>query len=278
MVRTFAAAAILLWLASFAWAQTQPGPTAAAPLTKLAVKKPAAAKAKAATKPPAPAESGPCQIGVIPAIGDQFVVQKVGLMVFGNDHTEVPIGAWNLDELVVARVRAAAAPGIAVRRIAYPKGAFEPYDNPAPALFRDPRDDLTAIVKQIATNASCNRYVVVTKFTGKLDGTNQTLRGIGILHHGTGFLSHTALFANVQVTVFDGQTFAIGKNPNANLGSILAGTFARMTTRDPLTELDNASFPEPAAEATNSAMLRDHVRALLSSNLDKTLPAFLKEE
>jgi hypothetical protein len=184
----------------------------------------------------------------------------------------------DLDELVVARVRAAAAPGIAVRRIAYPKGAFEPYDNPAPALFRDPRDDLTAIVKQIATNASCNRYVVVTKFTGKLDGTNQTLRGIGILHHGTGFLSHTALFANVQVTVFDGQTFAIGKNPNANLGSILAGTFARMTTRDPLTELDNASFPEPAAEATNSAMLRDHVRALLSSNLDKTLPAFLKEE
>lgn len=276
MVRTFAAAAIFLWLASFASAQTPPpAATTSVPPTKSAIKKPA--KAKATTRPPTPAESGPCQIGVIPAIGDQFVVQKIGLMVFGNEHTEVPIGAWGLDELVVARVRAAAAPGTAVRRIAYPKGAFEPYDNPAPALFRNARDDLTTIVRQIATNANCNRYVVVTKFTGKLDGTNQTLRGIGVFNHGTSLFSHTALFANVQVTVFDGQTFAIGKNPYANLGSILAGSFARLTG-DPLTKLENASFPEPAAEAANSAILRDHMRALLSSNLDKTLPAFLKEE
>jgi hypothetical protein len=250
--------------------------TTVAPAAKPVVKKPAP-KAKTATKPLTAAESGPCQIGVIPAIGDQFVVQKVGLTIFGNEHTEVPIDAWSLDDLAVARIRAAAAPGSAVRRIAYPKGAFAPYDNPAPALFRNSRDDLTAIVKQIATNASCERYLVDTKFAGKLDGTNQTLRGIGILNHGTSLLSHTSLFANVQVTVFDGQTFAVGKNPYANLGSILAGTFAHMT-RDPLTELDNASFPEPASEAVNSAMLRDRVRALLTANLDKTLPAFLKEE
>lgn len=278
MVRSFAVAAILSCLASFAWAQTKPGPaaTTAAPVAKPAVRKPAP-KTRTARKPSVPAESGPCRIGVIPAIGDQFVVQKVGLTIFGNEHTEVPIDAWSLDELVVARVRAAAASGTAVRRIAYPKGAFAPYDHPAPALFRNSRDDLTAIVKQIAANASCERYVVVTKFTGQLDGTNQTLRGIGILNRGTSILSHTSLFANVQVTVFDGKTFAIGKNPYANLGSILAGTFARMT-QDPLTELDNASFPEPPAEAANNAMLRDRVRALLTANLDKILPAHLKEE
>jgi hypothetical protein len=83
------------------------------------------------------------------------------------------------------------------------------------------------------------------------------------------------LFANIQVTVFDGQTFAIHKNPFAGLGSILAGAFAG---QDPLTELDNAAFPEPAAQAPNSTMLRDRTRALIAANLDKRLPAYLKGE
>src|SRR6266850_916818 len=117
MIRTFFVVLVLSCLAASASAQTQPAavaPTTQAtpPSTRPAVKKPAP-KAKTTAKPPAPAESGPCKIGVIPVIGDQFVVQKVGLMVFGNEHTEVPIGAWGLDDLVVARVRAA-APGTAV--------------------------------------------------------------------------------------------------------------------------------------------------------------------
>jgi hypothetical protein len=204
------------------------------------------------------------------------VVQKVGLTVFGNEYAEVPIDAWGLDDLVVARVRAAAALGSGVRKIVYPKAAFAPYDHPAPALFRNAQDDLTAIIRQIAANAGCERYVVVTKFTGQVDGTNQTHRGIGVLNRGTSLLSYTSLFADVQVTIFDGQTFAIHKKP-FNLGSVLAGSFSRMT-QDPLTKLDNAAFPEPATDATASATLRDSTRALLAATLDKTLPAVLKEE
>ena len=280
MVRSLAVALVLSCIASFAWAQAQPKPgttPAGAPTAKRSVKKPAPTT-KTAKKPSVPADNGPCQIGVIPVVGDRFAVQKVGLTIFGNELTEVPIDAWGLDDLVVARVRAAMAPGTGVRRIAYAKGAFAPYDHPAPALFRNSQDDLTTIVRQIAANAGCERYVVVTKFSGQLDGTNQTLRGIGVLNRGigTGLLSHTSLFANIQVTVFDGQTFAIHKKP-FNLGSVLAGSLARMT-QDPLTKLENADFPEPATNATASAMLRDRVRALLSANLDKTLPAFLKEE
>jgi hypothetical protein len=281
MARVFAAVFLLSYLVAHATAQAQPAPGTAAPQITASPVKPAtrklAPKARIAGKPPGPAENGPCQIGVIPAIGNQFVVQKVGIMVFGNEHTEVPIDAWGLDELGVARVRAAAAPGTAVRRIAYSKGAFAAYDEPPAALFRNPRDDLTAVVRRIAANASCERYVVFTRFTGRLEGTNQTLDGVGVLHHGAGLLSRTSLFANIQVTVFDGQTFAIQKSPFANLGSILAGTFSRMTP-DPVAELDNASFPEPATEAANSALLRDRTRALLTANLDKTLPAYLKGE
>jgi hypothetical protein len=276
MVRSFAVAAVLSCLAAPAWAQAQPPTWTAATPSEAPAAKPAVKKQAQKTKTTAPTDSGPCLLGVIPAIGDQFVVQKVGLTIFGNEYTEVPIDAWGLDDLVVARVRAAVAPGTAVRRIAYPKAAFAPYDHPAPALFRNSRDDLTAIVRQISANAGCERYVVVTKFTGQIDGTNQTHRGIGVLNRGTSLLSHTSLFAAVEVTVFDGQTFAIHKKP-FSLGSVLAGAFAHMT-QDPLTELDNAAFPELATDAAVSATLRDRTRALLTANLDKTLPVILKEE
>jgi hypothetical protein len=279
MVRYFTTAFALLCLAVPASAQTPPASgtpatQTATPPIKPAVKK-AAPKAKTAAKPPVPAETGPCGIGVIPVVGDLFVVQKVGLMVFGNEEAEVPVNGWGLDELVVARVRAA-APGIGVRRIAYTQQAFEAYEKPEFKLFRNRNDDLAAVVREITTNVSCERYVVVTKYTGKLEGTNQTLHGIGILNHGTSLLSHTSLFANIQVRVFDGHSFAMRKSP-FNLASILAGTFAAMT-QDPLTKLDNDSFPEPAAAAANNTMLRDHTRALLAARLDKVLPAYLKEE
>lgn len=277
MIRFVAVA--LSCFVSCAWAQSQPAPGTTAtqavpPVTKPAVKK-QAQKAKAAAKPPVAADNGPCQIGVISALGDQFVVQKVGLTVFGNERTEVPVN-WGFDDLVVARLRAA-APGMAVRRLAYAKGAFEPYYNPPVRLFRNSREDLTAIVRQIAGNANCERYVVVVTFAGTLPGTNQTLSGIGILNHGTSLFSRTTLFTHVSVLVFDGQTFAIHKNPSATFESALARAF-QPEKPNPLVELDNASFPEPASEAANSVMLRDRVRALLAANLDKTLPAYLKEE
>lgn len=279
MVRVFATALLLSCLATSAWAQAQPAPGTAATQkaipAKPAAKKPAPT-AKTSAKPPGPAESGPCQVGVISAVGDEFVVQKVGLTVFNNEYTEVPIDGWGLDDLVVARVRAA-APGIAVRRISYPKGAFAPYDHPAPALFRNSRDDLTAIVRQIAANASCERYVVVTKITGQVDGTNQTNRGVGVVNRGigSGVLSNTSLFTSIYVAVFDGQTFAIRKKP-FDLGAVLAGSFR--LTQDPLTKLENDAFPVPATAAAASVILRDRTRALLAAALDKTLPSSLKEE
>jgi hypothetical protein len=185
------------------------------------------------------------------------------------------IDNWGLDDIVVARVRAAAAPGTGVKRIAFAKAAFARYDHPAPALFRNPQEDLTVIVRQVAANANCERFVVVTKFVGQISGTNQTSLGIGVLNRGIGLLNSTSLFANIQVTVFDGQSFAIHK-PAFDLGRVLAGGLR--LTQDPLTKLDNAHFPDPATSATNSATLRDHARALLTAVLDRILPRSLQAE
>jgi hypothetical protein len=85
MIRAVIAGCVLSCLAVPAWSQTQPTPGTPA---KPADKKPAP---KAKTDAKKPAESGPCQLGVIPVIGDEFVVQKVGMTLFGNERTEVPV-------------------------------------------------------------------------------------------------------------------------------------------------------------------------------------------
>ena len=279
MVRVVFAAILLSCfpISSFVQAQSAPGPiTQPAPAAaKPAVKK-SAPKGKAAAKQFAPAESGPCQIGVISAIGDTFAVQKVGLTVFGNELTEVPINAWGLDDLVVARVRAATS-GINVRKTAYPKGAFEPYYHPPTRLLRNGDEDLTAIVRQITASSNCARYFVFTTYAGQLQGTNQSLPGIGVLHHGSGPFSNTSLFANFTLRVFDGQSFVMAKRPSADLGSILAGSFGRLG-QDPLTKLEAADFPASPADAIASSTLRDHTRALLAARLDKAVAAHLKQE
>jgi hypothetical protein len=278
MFRVFAAATILSCFILAASAQTPPAP---APMAQSATPaKPAAkksAKAKSGGKlQAAPAESGPCQIGVISTIGDKFTVQKVGVTVFGNEFAEVPVEPWGLDDLVVARVRAV-VPGMTVRKIAYAKGAFEPYYHPPLKLFRNQDEDLSGIVRQVAGNAGCARYVVLTTYTGQLDGTNQGLPGIGVINRDAAILSYTFLFANISVRTFDGQTFAVGKNPYANLESVLTHIAANLTKNETMHKVDNSAFPASPPDAVNSAALRDGTRDLLAERLDKILPAYFKE-
>jgi hypothetical protein len=281
MHRVFAVAILLSCFTLTATAQTQspPGtPPAGAPAAKPAVKK-AAPKAKTSAKtsarPAAPPESGPCIVGVIAANGDLFSVQKVGLTVFGNELAEVSV-PWGLDDLIFARVRAAAGT-IPVRRITYPKGAFDAYYHPQSSLFRNSREELTNLVREITANAGCERYLVVTRFKGQLEGTNQTLEGIGVLNWGTSLFSRTLLFANVSVVVFDGQTYEIRRTPRASLEEIFSRMAANLTKDGKTGELDNSAFPASPPEAASSALLRDRTRALLTERLDKSLPAQFKE-
>src|SRR5206468_11022025 len=127
-------------------------------------------------------DSGPCQLGVIPVIGDAFVVQKVGLMVFGNELTEVSTSGWGLDDLVVARIRAA-APGATVRKIAAAKDAFAAIKRPEglSGLFHDTNADLVAAVRQIVAGIHCKRYHLVRRYGSQLSTTNHDVRGVGFV-------------------------------------------------------------------------------------------------
>jgi hypothetical protein len=275
MLRRFAVATILLsCFAVPGWSQSPSTAPAAPPPSSPAAKK-NAPKAKAAVRPAPTIDSGPCKYGVIIAVGDVFAVQKIGLTVFGNEHTEVPI-SWGLDDLIFARARAAAG-GIALRRISYAKGMFDSYYHPQSSLFRNDRQDLAERTRQIAGNAGCERYYVFTRLSGQVQGTNQFAEGIGVLNRGVGPLNSTSLFANIGLTVFDGDTFEIRKAPSVNFEAVLT-RMAKSLTGDPsLNKIEDNAFPVPPEDAARSTVLRDGSRNLLTDRLDKMLPAYFKE-
>ena len=263
---------LALALAHPALAQTappQPQAVPAPPPAKPAQKKPAPPKSGTASQPTA--QSGPC-IGVIPHIGDSFSVQRIGITVFGNEVKDVPIQPWGFDDVVVARVRAAAGPRFAVRRIAFGKDAFVPYEKPERTLFRDSEADLKAVVQKIGQGAGCERYVVVIKSYNQFSGTNQTVGGIGIVNYGVSGLDRTWLFALSYVVVYDGRTFAVLKKGTGGGDQNILVTAFKGDLRGPNRQLDKFAWP-PAPEAVMG--LRDSARSLLTESLDKGLPALL---
>lgn len=284
MLRSLVTAAVLLsCVTSDGWAQTpsptnptappSPKPVASTPAANTPVKKKAAPKAKAAIRPPV-VEAGPCRLGIVSVLEDRFAVQKFGLTVFEGEESAVPVDGWGLDDLVVARVRAVTGADPSVRRIAYPKGAFDLFYNPTSRFLPDAREGLPAIVRGVTSAANCERYLVVTRYKTQIPSTNLTLDGIGAYNRGIGsILRHSHLFANVALSMLDGSTYEKVDRPFGNFGARLARGLA--LTEDPLTKLDNSLFPEPPTAAVSNAALRDRTRALIAARLDEVLPDFL---
>ena len=277
MVRILTTAIFLSCFIVSASAQTSspPGATtqSSAPAAKPASKK-SAPKAKTSAKPAT--ESGPCQIGVIPFIGDIFVVKKVGLMVFGNEYTEVPTNGWGLDDLVVARIRAA-APGAAVRKITAAKDAFATEDKGGlSALFRDRNAEQTAAVRKVVAGIPCKRYILVHRSGTQFSNTNQFVHGVGIV----GWAGRNYLFALTYIRVFDGDDFSTLKQAAAATGeeSVIARGLGLNPIHGPSRRLEDISFPASPGEAASNPTLRESVRALLAASLDHTMPTVLTEK
>jgi len=200
MLRHFAIATLLLSrLAIPAWSQSPS--TTPSPATPTA-KKPAP-KTKAAVKPAAAAESGPCQIGVIPAIGDKFLLEHIGLTVFGNEFTDAPIESWGLDDLVrrdgwvgdsiVGAANPAAAPVLEeIRRRAPldPRG-----DHPVAQVLRTGRPmvwrDLTSpdVMQTVVQNEEHRRLIEEARYqsaaVAPLVARGSTLGALSFLHVST---------------------------------------------------------------------------------------------
>ena len=216
---------------------------------------------------------------MISALGDRFSVHKFGITIFETEDNEVAVDGWGLDDLAVARLRAATGTDPSVRRINYPKGTFELFYHPKSIFLREPNEDLQQIVRSITPNANCDRYMVIIKFKGIVPGTKMEIDGIGVYSQGIGSLArHAHLFANVGVLMYDGGTYErINSSPSmAAIGESLSRAF--QLQEDPLTKLDHSLFPDPPQSAAGSAVLKERTRALVSARLDRAIAHRLQQQ
>lgn len=264
MFRSVAAAVILASsLTAAGWAQSSSTDAAANPTPARS-----ATKGAAKTKP---AEGGSCQIGVIPIAGNLFLVEKFGPIKLTDTYEQVSVDRWALDELVVSRVRAA-APGMSVRRIPFTKEELrnEPRQK-STSLFRSAASSVKEFAQYLAPRVNCERYVVIHRHGG-----SQREFGIGISKHY--LASHANLFAMMYIRVYDGRAFQLINEAPALMEEDTYANRFKYHLGGPSRPIDLAMFPEKAADAAKSPVLRDGVRQMLTVSLDRTLPGMLRRQ
>jgi hypothetical protein len=271
--RGFVAACALSCLAPAASVQAQPAPATTAP-QRAKPAAPAARKfapsAKTAANRAEQGETGRCQIGVIPIAGNLFMIEKFGAFAPNDIHLRAAADGWGLDDLVVSRVRAA-APGAAVRKIAFSKEELAQARDSAP-IFRSANSNLEDFARHVSAGTNCDRYVVVHRHGG------QSVFGIGIAKFTASLVNRTYLYALMYIRVYDGQSFELIKEGPVRIDDVpfLTGAFTN-PMGGPFRVLDDRLFPASRAEAVANPVLREGVRALLTASLDKTLPAMLRQ-
>jgi hypothetical protein len=239
-------------------AQAQPAPqnppaavAQPAPAKQTAPKSAPAKQAAPKGAPTTQAHDRNC-VGVVSNLGETFTVKKVGIVVFQNEESKVPIESWRIDDLVVAKVGGLLNKRAAMRRVTAPKGAFSSLDAPQP--FRNYDADLEAIVRTVTAGTRCPRYVVVTRSNTAYGNSNQVLNGLGIVASAA-LLGTVHLHALAGLRVYDGETFAVSKQKPLSSGQ---STF--MTgIHGPHREVDKSLWPDSADVAQN-ARLRETIR------------------
>jgi hypothetical protein len=258
------------------WAQS--APVAPASTAKPAAPKPAKPKpTPMPTAAPLVATSRPC-IGVIPVVS-LFVAWKFKNAFRAGQSKASLVWSWGLDDLVVARVRAAAGPRFTVRRIAISPDMMAALDKLRGGLLRESEDEFSPLMQKAAGSAGCERYVLVTRGAHTIGGgyIRHAIRGLSLINTNTVLDSQVFIFALTQLRVFDGKTFAviargIGQTNKEDLMSQLTG---KSLTNGPNRELVGFAWPDNI-DATLTPAVRDATRALLAESLDATLPDMLR--
>ncbi|GLR91211.1 hypothetical protein [Bradyrhizobium iriomotense] len=263
MIKASAAFAAILLLAVPASAQSWSKPDAIRQAAKATANGNTGAAARRV-------ESGPCQIGVIPIAGNLFMVETFGAFTFLDKYVRTSVDSWALDDLVVSRVRAAAA-GSSVRRIPFTREELTAGRRSPRSIFHGDDARIKEFAQHVSERIPCERYVVVHRHGG-----TQREFGIGISKYA--FDGPVHLFAMMYIRVYDGPTFKlIGEAPALMTEDTYMERLLHNPLGGPSRKLDRAMFPDKPADAAANPVLRDGVRAMLTASLDKTLPTLLRK-
>jgi hypothetical protein len=200
------------------------------------------------------------RVAVISALGDQFMVKKLGVTIFNNDERAFPIDAWGIDDAVVNTVRGVVGKRFDVRPVTYRKSAFFVSDNDGRAVAEAVRGQFPP--------QDIDAFIVVTKGSSSIGDSNFFVSGLGMLEGDSLVMHTTNVYAIYWVTVVDGHRFTVIGNMAAwSVGQSLS---AMSAVHGPNREVDKSLRPT-TLEAAANPKLREFVLDLLAQNLPGTL-------
>lgn len=82
----------------------------------------------------------------------------------------------------------------------------------------------------------------------------------------------------IKMDLLDGRSFEIQRNPNDNLKRVFGNFADNLAGMRGMQKLDSSAFPAAPSDASDSALLRDAARALLTEQLDKDIPAYFRTD
>ena len=211
-----------------------------------------------------PDRQGVRNVGIVTAFGDKFHVQKIGGAAFGNEHKEIAVASWGIDDLVVGRVRALLGRTFNVKPVKYRKSPF----------LTPNRGGIGAMVHESVYPADVESYVVLTKSISPVGATNQSVSGLGILAteglNGSGTLMVHALY---QISVVSGESFSSRGTTSALLQGEAVFDPTRMTfLNGPHRQVDQSWWPT----SLNAASI-EHLKAAAVELIDQSLPGTLRQ-
>jgi hypothetical protein len=264
-----AIAAALILCSPSALAQTPASPPAPQPAKQIKQAKPAAPRGKQPAPPAQQAAPTGKSVCVASLIGHKFHVQTIGMMVFGNKLDEPNIESWGIDDLAVRKVAAVlSGKGFAVRKIEFPKANLAALEGRV-ELFHNRENDLIAGLRAGAGAGKCEFVIAIVRGALQHAGTNQWLAGLGILKH-DGLLQQFMLFANFNVTLYNGSTFERIRTRRPSTNPRQPGTVASLSGMS--RTVDKSWWPGDGPGAVQSAQLRTAMRDFVEQGVAQVVP------
>jgi hypothetical protein len=204
------------------------------------------------------------RIGIISAVGDKFDVRKVGLTVFGNELTAVPIAPWGIDDLVTAKARVLLSRHFHVRPVTYRRAAFVGIANAG--------SPLSDAVRSSASSDGVDAYVVFMGNVSQLGTTNEYAGGLGIVT--SGLIPQSVVHALYSVTVIDAHQFnqigfASASRLDQSLGAALG--FGECSIHGPCHKLEPSMVPASPTPADVAKL-----KAIIVQMIEQSLPDTLR--
>lgn len=149
-------------------------------------------------------------VGIISAVGDQFILAKAGLTGLDNNSRNVPIASWRLDELIAQEVGKALSVRFKVQPVTYPRAAFVAIQDSAITAVNLVRDDpFKKLLRTEVSPQGLDAYIVITRAKANFGGSNRKVEGVGLITYSTVLESFSLLHALYEVRVIDGKAFDI---------------------------------------------------------------------